>query len=633
MKGEITIFLSLVFLSVCALIMGLLESARMEAAAYYLQVATHSAMDSLFSQYHQKLWEDYRIFGLEYRAEEQVRQEYEEFLGYYLEQPNWYPFLAEDIQITQIKDLTEAGGDYFKQEILDYMKYGLWTGNGEAVYPADPDTMAKWLREARESGEVGRMMKTQAKAAVKLEKSIKTILNHLDNQKKLYEKAQNRLARQDGRGVTAAANELIRKLNQIPGLVLSYQNQADRLGREVDQLKEEYARKAAALSPPVRQSFEQELAQYQSYTDEQGPRRSAITALEAKAAAAARALEEVQEEVRRVEEQIAAWEPEDEEDELDVEALYQPVRELLDQVPVLSLDLEAGVKDQEKAGLLEKIQELTEMKLLTLVLPKGAVVNQESFDNSRFPSRAEPGGEGAKGSENLLEKAVIAEYGQAFFTDFCRPGEDCSYEMEYLLGGRTGQEANLDQAIKELLLVREGMNLIHLFSDPEKKSQAQTLALMITGAAGITPLVSVATFFIMGLWAFGEALEDVKMLLKGGKVALLKSAADWRLDLDNLLLIAQKGRLSDGGEPDSQGHGLTYSRYLAMLLMMQSQSLTLLRMLDMIQNNISKEEADFLLTQCAYQIELDGRFSGRHFFSAVNGRREYPFTLQTQRSY
>ena len=63
-RGEITVFLSLILICVCGLVCGLLESARTAAARCYLQTAAFSAMDSLFSQYHRTLWEEYRIFGL-----------------------------------------------------------------------------------------------------------------------------------------------------------------------------------------------------------------------------------------------------------------------------------------------------------------------------------------------------------------------------------------------------------------------------------------------------------------------------------------------------------------------------------------------------------------------------------------
>ena len=55
--GAITIFLSLIFVCVAALIFGLVESARTAGVNYYLQTAADSALDSVFSEFDNKLWE------------------------------------------------------------------------------------------------------------------------------------------------------------------------------------------------------------------------------------------------------------------------------------------------------------------------------------------------------------------------------------------------------------------------------------------------------------------------------------------------------------------------------------------------------------------------------------------------
>ena len=94
-SGQITVFLSLILICVCGLICGLLESARTAGAKCFLQTAAYSSMDSLFSQYHRKLWEEYRILGLEHFSEEAAEEEFSGFLQLYLEQENWFPFSVE----------------------------------------------------------------------------------------------------------------------------------------------------------------------------------------------------------------------------------------------------------------------------------------------------------------------------------------------------------------------------------------------------------------------------------------------------------------------------------------------------------------------------------------------------------
>ncbi len=78
-------------------------------------------------------------------------------------------------------------------------------------------------------------------------------------------------------------------------------------------------------------------------------------------------------------------------------------------------------------------------------------------------------------------------------------------------------------------LIRQGINLIQILSDAEKREAAKSLAAVITGIIGIAPLVEVMTCFIMTVWAMGEALEDVRCLMAGGNVPLWKSADEWKI--------------------------------------------------------------------------------------------------------
>ena len=61
-SASITVFLSLSFVLIAALILTITESARTIAQKYYMQTALNSAMESLFSEFHRPLWENYRSF-------------------------------------------------------------------------------------------------------------------------------------------------------------------------------------------------------------------------------------------------------------------------------------------------------------------------------------------------------------------------------------------------------------------------------------------------------------------------------------------------------------------------------------------------------------------------------------------
>lgn len=72
----------------------------------------------------------------------------------------------------------------------------------------------------------------------------------------------------------------------------------------------------------------------------------------------------------------------------------------------------------------------------------------------------------------------------------------------------------------------------------------------------------------MTVWALGEALADVRCLLEGGKVPLVKSSSQWKLDLQGLLDLGAKGRLPDGiGKGEKEEDGLDHKGYLRLMLL------------------------------------------------------------------
>lgn len=632
-KGQISVFLSLILVCVCGLICGLLESARTAGARCYLQTAVHSSMDSLFSQYHRALWEQYRILGLEHKAEEDIASEFSGFLKPYLEQDNWYPFELENCQVTDRRVLTDDSGEHFEQEIMDYMKYGIWTKewDGESA-----SQILKTLTEASQVSELTRSMEIQTKDAWKLEKALENLGECLNEQKIHRDTAAELLGEENGSGFDREADRLIRTLKKVPGLVEKYEKQADELGEKLEGLKRQYEEKAADFSDSVQASFQSELFEYEAYTDKDGERRRQIVGLSQESERRITLVEAVQQEAEEVEDYIASWEPEDEDDELDTAALWAPVQAHFRQYQLLSLPVQAGVKDKEKEGLLKRLREMAESGILSLVLPDGAKVSKGRILTEQYPSNRISFEENGLG---LLEQAMTAEYCQVFCNHFCDTGDkETSYEMEYLLFGKGTDKENLVQTAEMLLAVREGMNLIHILGDSEKRSQARTLAAAIVGASGILPLVSITAFLIMGVWAFGEAVADIKALLGGGKIPVLKGKDDWCLSLDGLMDFASKGRIK---ESENRENGFSYPQYLTVFLFTSPGTRMLYRMMDIIEMNLSREQKGFQLSNCAYRVDIQADTCGKHVYFAlgllksITGSADirYPLTAEASRAY
>ena len=279
----------------------------------------------------------------------------------------------------------------------------------------------------------------------------------------------------------------------------------------------------------------------------------------------------------------------------------------------------------------------------------------------------EPYGEGA-GSGSMPDHVLVNEYCGMFFSQFCSAQENgesgtqkqsagsgnglqtpagvpesgnqdhtLDYEVEYLLYGNGSDRENLSDAVHRLLAVRSGLNLIHILSDNAKRAQARELAAVITGAGSITPLILVTTFFVMSVWALGEALMDVKGLLAGRKVMLLKAAEDWTLSVENLLALGRDGKPDTGGGE----RGLSYLSWLKILLFVEPLVRQEYRIMDVIELNLGQGNSGFRMRNGVYQVDMSGRVCGKHLFFSpafvenITGNHDQGMmmTVKTERRY
>lgn len=651
-SGEITVFLAMVLLSVSALLCTIVESARMAGARCFLRMAADSSMDSLMSQYHRGLWEKYRILGLEYEDKDQLEHELEEFISPYLQAGNWYPMKKQKTETEQIIGLTQADGKLFEQEILDYMRYGLI---GVIWDELDEEGAGKLLENLKEAGSVERVAgsySSHTKEAVKLEKALEEIHQCLASQKENWSQGAAALDHLDGTGFIRQAKEVIRDMKKLPGLVAAYKKRADALA---DSLKESrgHFEGETDLSQEVRAALEDEIWQYESYTAFDGERRLEVEGLRDKSPENIMFAESAIEAAEAVMEYIAEWDPEEGEEDLDEEELWEPVASFWAAYPVLDLGIEFGIRDKEKESALERVKDLTGDGILKLVLPEGTVVSGRRLELDAVPSAEGEKGEGGRemeygkfsglrssaGVKNLVQRLMVCEYGVRYFKGFEKEkAKEGMYELEYMINGGERDKENLIGTIKQLVIIRQGMNLVHALSDAGKRQEARGLALAIIGGIGLLPLVSIMTFFILSVWALGEALSDVRILLDGGKIPLIKTAADWRLGINELLELGRGNGLL--GECQEEGNGLDYTGYLRILCFWQYGREMVYRMMDVIQLAVGREQPGFLMRKCACIVDMKAGVGGKHVFflptlwkSGQDGGSHYETTIEVSGSY
>lgn len=178
-------------------------------------------------------------------------------------------------------------------------------------------------------------------------------------------------------------------------------------------------------------------------------------------------------------------------------------------------------------------------------------------------------------------------------------------EVEYILHGNSSEQVNKLMTRGQLLLIRFGLNTLHVYTDPQKKELAYSAASMLaglwTGGAGIPIIANL----IMCSWGMGEAIVDITDLMDGKSVPFYKTKGDWKLDIG-----IGKEEISSV----DPGLSFTYYDYLRLFLLLKSPDEKISRIEDLIELNLSKTDSGFKMSGCNTFIRVEAVVSMKYLF-------------------
>ena len=126
------------------------------------------------------------------------------------------------------------------------------------------------------------------------------------------------------------------------------------------------------------------------------------------------------------------------------------------------------------------------------------------------------------------------------------------------------------------------------------------MAAALAGVIALPALIGVIKQAILLAWAFGESIIDVRSLLEGGKVELIKNQENWKLQLSSLLEIGKEDI-----DVQKDERGLSYREYLRMLLFLQKEEECTMRSLDIVEMNIRQKKGEvFKIDSCVSKLEI-----------------------------
>lgn len=195
------------------------------------------------------------------------------------------------------------------------------------------------------------------------------------------------------------------------------------------------------------------------------------------------------------------------------------------------------------------------------------------------------------------------------------------YQVEYIIGGKDGDEENLKSIIYRLLLIREAANALYLLSDSGKMAEIETVSTILSLVCMVPEAEPLVRYSILFAWAYVESIQDVRNLLDQKRVPLMKTSNTWK---SKLLHMTEYQQHFD--DENSEGEGMSYEDYLRVFLCMMDESKVTMRLADIM-------EMDIRQTAGNENFRLDACIDSFKFIAYVSSGYGYDFNIQRKYSY
>lgn len=272
---------------------------------------------------------------------------------------------------------------------------------------------------------------------------------------------------------------------------------------------------------------------------------------------------------------------------------YETYKEELPPEAYEEPEIKDWVEKAEEISLKEK--DVSLLSTLRLVINDISEISSKTVDEGSLLSKRErnKGNYSSEQKDTLLDKMYLTEYLLAYLGDYTDVYTDSvlDYELEYLVSGKTADSSNLETVVNRILLIREAANLISLYSDEERmaliRGLCETFAILLLNPE----LEKVFEILVVTVISGVESVKDVKVLLKGEKIPLMKEAEDWDTSMENVF-----GK----EEPADSGKGLSYEDYLRIFIYLEEEQILMERFMNICEINVRNqmENKEFRLDFC-----------------------------------
>lgn len=182
-------------------------------------------------------------------------------------------------------------------------------------------------------------------------------------------------------------------------------------------------------------------------------------------------------------------------------------------------------------------------------------------------------------SKSPIDFFYIREYAMKTCGNFRNINDQdvLKYQVEYLVSGKSSDSDNLLSVVRRILVIREAANLMTLYSS-NKLDVIRGICNTICFLLGFPEIAELLVAIAAVCWSYFESITDIKILLRGGRVPLIKSGDQWITGVGAALY-------GDSEEADSK-EGLAYEDYLRIFIYMTGENKIMSRLSDLIEMDI-----------------------------------------------
>lgn len=227
--------------------------------------------------------------------------------------------------------------------------------------------------------------------------------------------------------------------------------------------------------------------------------------------------------------------------------------------------------------------------------------------------------------EEITQKFLFHEYLLQYLGYYgkIKEGSPLGYQVEYAIAGKNTDPENLHEVVNRIFLIRETANTIYLVGSEEKFSIAETLGELLAAAMMVPEIAGLFTTTLILGWAFAESVYDVKMILSGEKIPLMKTDSTWHYGLSAVL----SGELSTSSlEGITEDQGMGYEDYLRIFFMLGDETTLTHRAMNVVEQDIRNTPGNsaFRLDACIAELGMN---------VTVKSKYGYSFEIERKKSY